>query len=108
MFNNVIPLLLASAYDNAIVVQFGGSKMHRISLSSLSVDDRLMLANLIQEYVTPSVISVHWDAALSGVHSDPVSFLSFHRSYIAGLKTFLEGKPGEARGTFCLPLPVFV
>ena len=64
--------------------------MHRVSLSSLSDGDRLMLANLIQEYVTPSVISVHWDAALSGVHSDPVSFLSFHRSYIAGLEAFLE------------------
>ncbi|MFA7467492.1 MAG: tyrosinase family protein [Desulfotomaculaceae bacterium] len=63
--------------------------MSRPSLNNLSVDDRRLLASLIQQYATPQIIDLHWNAAQAGAHSDPIMFLTFHREYIGGLETFL-------------------
>lgn len=75
--------------------------MNRPNLNNLSTDDRQLLANLIQQYTTPEIINLHWNAAQSGAHRDPAMFLNFHRDYIAGLEAFLmaQGFPQFA------PLP---
>ncbi|MHB8918038.1 MAG: tyrosinase family protein [Desulfocucumaceae bacterium] len=65
-------------------------KMSRSNLSSLSENERSTLASLILQYVTPEIVEEHRNAALSGAHSDPVLFLSFHRRYIGGLEGFLQ------------------
>lgn len=69
--------------------------MHRPNLNALPPAERSLLAQYIQRYVTPAIVAEHWNAVLSGVHQDPVSFLSFHRNYIAGLENFLveQGHP---------------
>jgi len=69
--------------------------MHRLNLINLPPNERALLASLIQQYATPNIIEMHWNAVLSGVHNDPVGFLSFHRNYIAGLETYLmeQGYP---------------
>ena len=69
--------------------------MSRPNLNSLTVNDRILLANLIQQYVTPEIIDIHWNATQSGAHSNPVMFLTFHREYISGLEAFLleQGLP---------------
>lgn len=64
--------------------------MHRPNLISLSEYERLTLASLILLYVSPEIVEEHRNAALSGAHSDPVFFLSFHRRYIGGLEGFLQ------------------
>lgn len=65
-------------------------KMSRPNLNSLSENERLTLVSLILQYVTPEIVEEHRNAALSGAHSDPVLFLSFHRRYVGGLEGFLQ------------------
>ncbi len=69
--------------------------MHRPNLNDLPPNERTLLASLIQQYTTPDIIDMHWNAVLSGVHNDPAGFLSFHRNYIGGLEAFLleQGYP---------------
>lgn len=64
--------------------------MQRPDLNSLLAEDRASLAGLIQQYATPDIVAIHWDAVQSGAHNDPAMFLSFHRDYIAGLESFLS------------------
>jgi len=68
--------------------------MHRPNLNSLTPQQRQQLAQLIQQYVTPAIVNQHL-AAPSAVHSDGSTFLSWHRTYIAGLEAFLvaQGHP---------------
>jgi len=77
--------------------------MSRPNLDNLTVGNRRLLASLIQQYATPEIIDIHWNAAQSGAHSNPVMFLNFHREYIGGLEVFLLGRgfPGAA------PLPAW-
>ncbi len=69
--------------------------MSRLNLNNLSSREREELAELIQVYATPRVVEEHWNAALAGVHENPVTFLSFHRGYLNNLETYLraEGHP---------------
>lgn len=64
--------------------------MNRLNINSFSADQRATLSGLIQQYTTPSIVEEHANAISSGVHSDPAMFLSFHRSYIGGLESFLS------------------
>lgn len=66
--------------------------MQRPNLNELPADERVLLASLIQQYTTPEIIELHWNAALSGAHSDPVLFLSFHRDYLGGLESYLTAQ----------------
>ena len=68
--------------------------MHRPDLNTLSASDRTALADLIEQYTTPAVVQQHTSPP-PGVHSDGSVFLSWHRSYIAGLEAFLvaQGRP---------------
>ncbi len=77
--------------------------MHRPNLNNLPPSERILLAGLIQQYATPGIINMHSNAVSSGVHNDPVGFLSFHRNYIAGLDTFLV-EQGYAQW---VPLPAW-
>ncbi|KJS11391.1 MAG: hypothetical protein VR67_13920 [Peptococcaceae bacterium BRH_c8a] len=66
--------------------------MSRPNLNNLTVGDRRLLASLIQQYATPEIIDLHWNAAQAGAHRDPVMFLTFHREFIGGLEVFLLGQ----------------
>jgi hypothetical protein len=78
-------------------------------LKNLSAADQALLASLILEYATANnnaVVKVHentmMDPALHGVHQAPYTLLfSWHRTYLAGLETFLTSK---GQGKF-VPLP---
>jgi len=48
------------------------------------------MSRLIQQYVTPEIVDLHWNAAQAGAHRDPVMFLTFHREFIGGLDAFLS------------------
>ena len=61
-------------------------------MNNLTVSDRRLLAGLIQQYATPEIIDIHWNAAQAGAHSDPVMFLTFHRDYIGGLEVYLSNQ----------------
>lgn len=66
--------------------------MHRRSLSSVSPKDRAALAGLIQQYVTPAIVSQH--LTTPDIHGG-ATFLSWHRNYLVGLENFLlaQGRP---------------
>ncbi len=68
--------------------------MHRPDLNALPAGQRTQLAQLIQQYVTPAIVSQHLNAP-PAVHSVGAEFLSWHRTYIAGLENFLvsQGHP---------------
>lgn len=69
-----------------------GLKMNRANPRHLLADERTVLADLIQLHTTPEVIRLHREAVMSGIHNNPVGFLSFHRSYISVLESFLSGR----------------
>ncbi len=81
-------------------------------LKDLSAADQKLLASLILEYTTANnnaIVKVHentmMDPSLHGVHQAPYTLLfSWHRTYLAGLETFLTSK-GE--GKF-VPLPKWI
>jgi hypothetical protein len=68
--------------------------VHRPDLNSLSASDRTQLADLIQQHATPAIVQQHVNPP-PGVHSNGTVFLSWHRSYIAGLEAFIvaQGRP---------------
>jgi hypothetical protein len=68
--------------------------MHRPDLNSLPAAQRTQLAQLIQQYATSAIVNQHLNAP-PAVDSSGAVFLSWHRTYLAGLENFLvaQGHP---------------
>lgn len=79
---------------SSLAISFQAFSQVRPDISTLTGTQQTQLANLIMQYITPTVLESHCNYhAQTGqmnldIHDD-VNFLPFHRAYIEGLEDFL-------------------